>query len=80
MGDDNVSGNNVNENTTSKRPRGFAAISPEQRKAISSAGGKAAHVKGTAHEFTSDEARVAGRLGGKKTAAIKRARAAKPND
>lgn len=79
MSDDNVS-ETVNENTASKRPRGFAAISPERRKAISSAGGKAAHVKGTAHEFTSDEARVAGRLGGKKTAAIKRARAAKPND
>jgi hypothetical protein len=35
----------------------------EQRK-IASAGGRAAHQQGTAHEFTSDEARVVGRLGG----------------
>ncbi len=47
-----------------KRLRGFAAMSPEKQREIARKGGKAAHEKGTAHEFTSDEARVAGRKGG----------------
>jgi uncharacterized protein len=47
--------------------RGFAAMTPEQRSAISQKGGRAAHQAGTAHEFTSQEAREAGRLGGKAT-------------
>jgi hypothetical protein len=36
------------------KPRGFAAISPERRRDISSKGGKAAHAAGTAHRFTKD--------------------------
>ena len=52
------------ENPTPKRRRGFAAMDPNRQKEISSKGGKAAHEKGTAHEFTSDEARNAGRKGG----------------
>ena len=47
---------------TSKR--GFASMDPSKQREIASKGGKAAHAKGTAHEFTSDEARVAGRKGG----------------
>ncbi|HET8796361.1 MAG TPA: KGG domain-containing protein [Thermoanaerobaculia bacterium] len=47
---------------TSKR--GFASMDPTKQKEIASKGGRAAHAKGTAHEFTSDEARVAGRKGG----------------
>lgn len=47
---------------TSKR--GFASMDPAKQKEIASKGGRAAHSKGTAHEFTSDEARVAGRKGG----------------
>src|SRR4051812_20667724 len=47
---------------TSKR--GFASMDPGKQKEIASKGGRAAHAKGTAHEFTSDEARVAGRKGG----------------
>jgi general stress protein YciG len=47
---------------TSKR--GFASMDPNKQKEIASKGGRAAHAKGTAHEFTSDEARVAGRKGG----------------
>ena len=35
-----------------------------RQKEIASKGGRAAHAKGTAHEWTSDEARVAGRKGG----------------
>jgi len=45
--------------------RGFAAMDPSQRSAIARAGGQAAHRRGTAHEFTSEEARDAGRKGGK---------------
>ncbi len=44
--------------------RGFAAMDAEKQRQIASKGGKAAHEKGTAHEFTRDEARVAGRKGG----------------
>ena len=47
---------------TSKR--GFASMDPAKQREIASKGGRAAHQKGTAHEFTSDEARVAGRKGG----------------
>jgi uncharacterized protein len=44
--------------------RGFASMDEEKQREIASKGGKAAHEKGTAHEFTSDEAREAGRKGG----------------
>jgi general stress protein YciG len=47
---------------TSKR--GFASMDMSKQREIASKGGRAAHAKGTAHEFTSDEARVAGRKGG----------------
>lgn len=47
---------------TSKR--GFASMDPTKQREIASKGGRAAHAKGTAHEFTPDEARVAGRKGG----------------
>ena len=44
--------------------RGFASMDPQRQREIASEGGKAAHEKGTAHEFTSEEARAAGRKGG----------------
>ena len=44
--------------------RGFASMDEEKQRQIASRGGKAAHEKGTAHEFTSAEAREAGRKGG----------------
>lgn len=44
--------------------RGFAAMDPQAQRAIAAKGGRAAHIKGTAHEFTSEEARIAGRKGG----------------
>ena len=44
--------------------RGFASMDKEKQRAIASKGGKAAHAKGTAHEFTPAEAREAGRKGG----------------
>ncbi len=45
--------------------RGFASMDDEQQREIASKGGRAAHEKGTAHEFTSEEAREAGRKGGR---------------
>jgi len=47
---------------TSKR--GFASMEGEKQRVIASKGGRAAHAKGTAHEWSSDEARAAGRKGG----------------
>jgi general stress protein YciG len=44
--------------------RGFAAMDDEKQREIASKGGKAAHESGHAHEFTSEEARKAGRKGG----------------
>jgi general stress protein YciG len=56
----------VKEETPQKprRPRGFAAMDRSKVSEIASKGGKAAHAAGTAHQFTSDEARAAGRKGG----------------
>lgn len=50
------------QKSTSKR--GFAAMNEEQQREIASKGGQAAHQKGTAHEFDSEEARRAGQKGG----------------
>jgi general stress protein YciG len=44
--------------------RGFASMDPQRQREIASEGGRAAHERGTAHEFTSEEARAAGRKGG----------------
>ena len=44
--------------------RGFASMDPQRQREIASVGGKAAHQRGTAHEFTSQEARDAGSKGG----------------
>ena len=47
-----------------KEDRGFASMDRQKQREIASKGGKAAHQKGTAHEWTSEEARDAGRKGG----------------
>ena len=47
-----------------KEDRGFASMDRQKQREIASKGGKAAHAKGTAHEWTSEEAREAGRKGG----------------
>ena len=49
---------------TGKSRRGFASMDPSRQREIASKGGRAAHEKGTAHEWSSDEARDAGRKGG----------------
>ena len=53
-----------NQGNQGKSNRGFASMDPERQRQIAREGGKAAHEKGTAHEFTSEEARAAGRKGG----------------
>ena len=52
----------MNENKG--RGRGFASMDREKQRQIASKGGRAAHASGTAHEWTSEEARAAGRKGG----------------
>ena len=47
-----------------KEQRGFASMDSNRQREIASQGGKAAHLKGTAHEWTAEEARDAGRKGG----------------
>ncbi len=61
-----------------KRPRGFAAMDPAKVSEIASKGGKAAHSAGRAHEFSSEEARIAGRKGGRATHANRQRRASSP--
>jgi uncharacterized protein len=50
--------------TEVKERRGFAGMSEEKQREIASRGGRAAHESGHAHEFSSEEAREAGRKGG----------------
>lgn len=52
------------ESDNKNERRGFASMDPAKQREIASEGGKAAHEKGTAHEFSSEEAREAGRKGG----------------
>ncbi len=54
----------MNTGERSKERRGFASMSPEKQREIASKGGRAAHEKGTAHEWNTEEARSAGRKGG----------------
>ena len=53
-------GNKQSDQGTSAR--GFASMDPEQQREIAAEGGRAAHAAGTAHEFTSEEARRAGSM------------------
>ncbi|HOB75225.1 MAG TPA: KGG domain-containing protein [Phycisphaerae bacterium] len=55
--------------------RGFAGMDPERQRQIASEGGRAAHAQGTAHEFTPEEAREAGRKGGEASRAARARRA-----
>jgi hypothetical protein len=54
--------NNTEIKRTSRR--GFAAMDPERQRRIASEGGRAAHMQGVAHQWTTEEARAAGRKGG----------------
>ena len=55
---------------TKKSLRGFAAMDPQRQREIASLGGRAAHQSGHAHEFTSEEARAAGKKRHARTQAV----------
>jgi len=55
-----------------KGKRGFASMDPNKQRAIAAKGGKSAHILGKAHKFNSEEARAAGKLGGKSRAKRKK--------
>jgi len=57
-----ASNNQGNKQSSGTKNRGFASMDPQRQREIASEGGKAAHQKGTAHEFTSEEARRAGSM------------------
>lgn len=57
-----MANNQGNQGGTSNR--GFASMNEQKQREIASLGGRAAHESGNAHEFSSDEAREAGRKGG----------------
>lgn len=63
MTSDREKGKNSSDSSHTDK-RGFASMDEEKQREIASKGGKAAHEKGTAHEFDSEEAREAGRKGG----------------
>jgi general stress protein YciG len=50
--------------TNETNKRGFGSMDEDKQREIASKGGKMAHQKGTAHEFTSEEAKIAGQKGG----------------
>ena len=60
----NIAGSLQSKKSGTSR-RGFASMNPEKQRKIASKGGRAAHKKGTAHEWSSSEAAAAGRKGGK---------------
>lgn len=59
----------TNGSTPTRAPRGFAALSIERRREIARMGGRHAHKVGRAHQFTTEEARAAGRKGAASRAA-----------
>lgn len=66
MEDENQENGNADvTKLTGKKARGFASMSPERRRQISSLGGSRAQALGRAHVWTSEEAKAAGRKGGK---------------
>ena len=57
-----MASNQGNKQSSGTKNRGFASMDPQRQREIASEGGKAAHQKGPAHEFTSEEARRAGSM------------------
>src|SRR3954467_12008598 len=60
------------QGTSRTKNRGFASMDEHRQREIARKGGRAAHEKGKAHEFTPDEARAAGRKGGEKVSVNRR--------
>lgn len=73
MASDNQADQSTPSSKSGGSARGFASMDPQRQREIASEGGKAAHEKGTAHEFTSEEARAAGRKGGQARSEANRA-------
>lgn len=57
---------------TKQKKRGFAAMAPEKRRVAASRGGKNCHANGNGHQWSHEEAVLAGRKGGAKTAVQRR--------
>jgi uncharacterized protein len=60
--------------------RGFAAMDRERQRQIASEGGRAAHRQGVAHQWSSEEAREAGRKGGQNSRRNKRSESGSEQD
>lgn len=60
----NIAKREAKEVINAPRPRGFAAMDPKKQREIASKGGRMAHEKGVAHEWSVADAREAGRKGG----------------
>jgi general stress protein YciG len=71
---------NPTANEPAPRKRGFGAMDPTLVRELARKGGVAAHRVGTAHEFSSEEARAAGRKGGLASHSGRRQRAEQKND
>jgi len=78
--DENRSQGNEAGESQPRRGRGFAGMDAERQRQISAEGGRAAHRKGTAHEFDSEEAREAGRKGGQASGGSRRRRSSSSNE
>jgi uncharacterized protein len=70
----------ANRRLSDKPKRGFAAMTPEQRRAVASKGGKAAQAQGTCHRYTSETGRQAGRKGGLRAHALGRGHVFTPEE
>ena len=84
--DKSAGANAAGSGSQPRKPRGFAAMDRRLVTEIARKGGRAAHAAGTAHEFTSEEARLAGGKGGRATHEnrrrlnLQRAQASHPRD
>jgi general stress protein YciG len=76
--------NRIQENQQEGRgrssSRGFASMDPQKQREIASEGGRAAHKQGVAHEWSSEEAREAGRKGGQNSRGGGRSRTNRSED
>jgi uncharacterized protein len=68
------------ESAPRRSARGFAAMDRERQRQIASEGGRAAHRQGVAHQWSSEEAREAGRKGGQNSRRNKRSEGNSPNE
>lgn len=71
---------NQQENRSRSSNRGFASMDPQKQREIASEGGRAAHRQGVAHEWSSEEAREAGRKGGQNSRGGGRSRMNRPEE